>query len=374
MILHVGAFPFPLPQGSQVFVAGMCRALRRQGVDVELACYDAGDGPTDVPTLRTPDRGLPPALHAGPSWTKAVRDADLWRLLRGRLASGDVRVVHAHNVEAPVLAALARLRRRPILLYQLHTTMADELPTYLPRPLRVASRVAGRAIDALVPRLCDAAVAMSEPAAAALGRTGVPVHRVDPGVDPDDLRGADAARARAALGLDGRPWVVYAGNLDAYQDLPILYAAMAAVPSAGLAVVTHDTRDPRPPIAGDRYRFWGGATFRDVRDALAAATVAAVPRQICAGTPIKLLNQLGLGVPTVAVRGAAPSLPGVILADPGVAGLAAALRSALAGDRAALGIAARTHVLAECTWDARATDLVRVYDFLSHGSGTRRMR
>jgi glycosyltransferase involved in cell wall biosynthesis len=386
LILHIGAFPFPLPQGSQVYVAGLCRALLRAGANVELACYDSGtpeEHPSAIPTLRPTIRGLPAAHLSGPHWTKLPRDAALLHVVARRLARGDVQIVHAHNVEAPLIAALAaeitriRSRTRPILLYQLHTTLADELPTYghppwFSRPWRAAASAAGSAIDHVIPRLCDAAIAISDGSERHLRATGVPTYRFDPGFDPEELTGANAERGRDRLRLDERAWVLYAGNLDNYQDLPILYEAVRRHPSAGLAIVSHAAEDPAPPLPPSRYRFVGGASFSEVKDAIAACELSAIPRQVCAGVPMKLYNQLALGSPTLGVRGATPEVPGCLLAEPGQRNFTEALGAALERDLAPLRRAARTFAFAACTWDARAASMLDLYATVSHRRRFRR--
>ena len=47
----VGAFAFPLPQGSQLFVRDQAQALAAAGADVTLFCYGHGSG-EEPPGLR----------------------------------------------------------------------------------------------------------------------------------------------------------------------------------------------------------------------------------------------------------------------------------------------------------------------------------
>ncbi|RIL05485.1 MAG: hypothetical protein DCC71_10275, partial [Proteobacteria bacterium] len=73
----VGAFPFPFPQGSQVFFADQARALQDAGARVTLACYGTGEGepPRDLALVRSPL--APRALRSGPSAGKPIADAAL---------------------------------------------------------------------------------------------------------------------------------------------------------------------------------------------------------------------------------------------------------------------------------------------------------
>ena len=85
---------------------------------------------------------------------------------------------------------------------------------------------------------------------------------------------------------------------------------------------------------------------------------------MCSGYPIKLLNSLALGVPTVVAEGSAQTLPGVVVVpnhDP--VAMASEIRRLVQNDtlRRRLGEQASAHIRAACTWDARAHELERVY-------------
>lgn len=357
-IVQAAAFPFPTPQGSQVYVRGMARALARRGHTVTVACYAHGVGAPDPEyrVVRTPRVPGYANLRAGPDWVKPALDA----ALAVRLARIRADVVHAHNYEAPIAAALARLWTRTPIVYNAHNTMAEELHTYFEgRVSRGVARRVGRALDRTVPRLASHAIAISAPAVPTLAALGCrAISHVPPGVDPAEL--PETAPATLPPG----PWVVYAGNPDRYQDLDVLVEAMRHVPEAGLLLVSAS------PLGG-----WAGCglprlhlvqtdSFPVVRALLAASAVAALPRAVCSGYPIKLLNYLGMGLPTVAAAGSAQPLPGVVrVPDRDPLAMAAAIRGLLDSEerRRTLGARARSHVLRECTWDSRAAELERVY-------------
>lgn len=364
-ILLVGAFPFPLHQGSQVHVAGQARALAARGHRVLLACYahGLGDPPQGVEIVRGEAVPGGSVERSGPHWSRLPQDLSLWRTIRRILCRERVDIVHAHNVEAPLLARLAGARP---LLFEQHTEMAAELPSYVRRGRRLAGAV-GTALDWLVPRTADHCIALSEHGRSALQRVGVrQVTVLPPAVDLADLQGADADRARRRWQLGDRDWVVYAGNTDAYQDLPDWFEAMRWVPEAGLLLVTGSDPAPwreRAARMGLDAKVVQTRDFADVKDALAAAAVAVSPRSVCAGFPIKLLNQLGLGVLTVAAQGSARDIEGVYPVpnrDPQA--MAAALRAVLADpQREARGARARAEIERHWSWPVRAAELEQVY-------------
>ncbi len=330
--LHIAPCDFPAPKGSQVYVHARVAGLRGIGVDARVACYGGGTGPDPVPTVRVPARVT--VARSGPHPAKPLLDLMLAAVVAREVRAGRVDVLHAHNVEAPFVAALARLlggRRVPIV-YDLHTSLAEELPTYLASG-RSAAAVAGGVVDHVLPRLSDACVAISPNASRFLHDHGArQVVELWPPMDPRGVGTPDPDRARAAFDLDDRPWVAYCGNLDAYQDLPILFAAMAGQPKLGLVVVSGGSPATARALAAryglppDRLRVVDSGRFVDARDALAAAAVAALPRTRCTGFPIKLLNHHAIGVPTVASAGGVRGLPGLTtVADHDVDAFGAAL-------------------------------------------------
>jgi glycosyltransferase involved in cell wall biosynthesis len=348
----------------------MALALARRGHHVTVACYAHGQGDVDpdYDVVRTPAVPGYDNLRAGPDLIKPALDlalaAQLVRL--GRRAD----VVHAHNYEAPVAAYLARALTGVPVVYNNHNTMGEELHRYFQgaRAQRLAHH-AGRVMDAQIPRRADASVAISEQAVTLLRDLGChPVHYVPPGVDMGDFEGADAERARAAHGLGDRVWVVYAGNPDSYQDLEVLVDAVCAVPDVGLLMVSASPLDEwqerARSLPQERKRFVVTPEWGQVRDLIAAADIAALPRAVCSGYPIKLLNYLGLGKPTVACQGSARPIPGVVAVpngDPAAFG-AALVELAVDPERTrALGLAACGCIARDYTWDAQAAKLERVY-------------
>jgi len=250
--------------------------------------------------------------------------------------------------------------------------MGEELSTYVPGWLSKPASWMGGAVDAAMPLVSQAALAISERGEAHLGsRWGSATAMIPPGVDLDELTDADPARARSAWCLDERSWVVYAGNADAYQDLPVLFEALGLSPELGLLVVTGSSLEPlrklasEYSIADNRLRLVHSPNFRDTLDALAVGCVAGLPRTQCAGFPIKLLNQLALGLPTVAAVGAAPPIPGVLRVpngDPVTMGETLRKVANEPSLRASLSKQAQDAIAAEWTWDRRAVELESFYE------------
>ncbi len=359
-ILHVAAMPFPSPQGTQAAVRAMVDADHEAGRSPELLTYAHGAAELRAPWPhhRIADLVRDRSLRSGPSWRKLVEDAQLLveaRRLRQRLRP---RATLAHHVEATTAALGARLR--PLVFFA-HTALGPELPTYLPGPAgAIAERLAGRAGDALdvtLARRADATVAVSPWLAAHLSARAerdvryVPVPwRVPPPITATER---DKARARFALSATD-PVFLYAGNLDAYQGVPTLARAFAEVRArradARLLVATDSDRSPLESAlwslgAMDRTTFAPLADEPDRRVAHAAADLAWVPRAAEGGLPMKLLDALSRGVPTVVTRRACSGIDlgdaAIVTSDDDPEAIAAAALLAIEGRDAARAVAKR---------------------------------
>jgi len=312
----LAAFPYPLPQGSQVYVGEQARALARGGAEVTLLCYGHGARDDDgalaalrrdgVSLVRAPAVLSRSPLGAGPSLRKPMADAALLATL---LAAGWRRpfdAILAHNVEAACIALAARSWTRTPVVYVAHTLFGTELSSYAPVRLGSAASALGRAFDHGVARRADALIALSTAAAEALGAYAAgKVVAIAPALEPEPCPAAEAVEnACARAGLSNGRFCVYSGNLDAYQDLTLLAEAARHLASAEVVVVTHDP--VRRPPAGLRL-----VRARDAAEARAlvfGAALAVLPRRRVGGFPIKLLNYLEASRAIVAFDGATDGL------------------------------------------------------------------
>jgi len=334
-----GACPYPVPQGSQVYLRDTALALRDAGHAVCLVTYGhgRGDDRSGLVVHRAPRLPLDGRTEAGPTPVKPLLDLALARTLRRVVRRERIDVVCAHNYEALAAALLARVR--PVV-YFAHNALADELPHYF-GGARWAAR-AGAAADRFLPRRADLVVAAHGRLADYLRAHGCrEVAVVPPPVD--------AAAFPAAVVGNAVPPVLYTGNLDGYQNLGLLTEAMARVrarvPGARLVVATASAR---PFPCDERVDTPGLDALRDV---LARDAVVAAPRVSWSGYPIKLLNAMAAGKAVVACASAAAPLvhgeTGWVVADDDAEAYAAGLDRLLTDPalRERLGRAAREAAL-----------------------------
>jgi len=200
--------------------------------------------------------------------------------------------VLAHNAEAALLAlALRPLLRAPVV-YVAHTLWEIELSAYLPSARAVArlTRAPGAALDRALASRADATLVLSRAAEAALRpHVRAPLLRVPPGWTreraPDADEVEDVCRRHELTPGD---YAIYTGNLDAYQDLPELDAAVGELAPRKIVVATHDSRR-----ASFRHlTVLRVASPEESRLLVYGARCAVVPRRHVGGFPIKLLQYL----------------------------------------------------------------------------------
>ncbi|HPO14706.1 MAG TPA: glycosyltransferase family 4 protein [Candidatus Hydrogenedentes bacterium] len=342
-IAMVGACPYPVPQGSQVFMRENALALRRLGHDVHLVVYGYGLGEEQDGLKVHRCRRIPGDTRtaAGPSWVKPILDIALWSALRRVIQSEQIDVVWANNYEGLLVALAAG--KRPII-YHAHNAMSDELPYYF-RHKKLPEKF-GRWLDRTFPRRADCIITPHRRLAGHLIVRGCDHTRVK--IVPPMV---DAALFEPCSVTKDMPPVLYAGNLDSYQNLGLLFGAMMRIrkthANAKLLIATADRAEfPEAELIHT-------PGFDSLQKVLARDAVFAVPRVSWSGYPIKLLNAMAAGQAIVACQSAAYPLThginGLIVPDNDIDAFSEAMMQLLLDHklRAELGRHARETVLNE---------------------------
>ena len=372
-IAMVAACPFPWPRGTPIRIYRIAEAVAQRGHEVHVATYHLGEDVRnapfhvhrirDVPTYRRTD--------PGPTLRKLFQlDPMPVRLLRRLHDELHFDLVHAHHYEGLLVASHA-LRRTPIV-YDAHTLLSGELPTYrLGLPHRFVKAVAPH-LDRRLPRRADRIIAVSETIRDTLVGLGASklerLHVIPSGVE------RQRSPVEHGVAADGRT-VIFTGNLAPYQGVDLLLEAFAVLharrPDVRLMIVTHSSFAPFEDLArrlGVRDSIeLRPAAFPQESALLAAATVAVNPRVQCDGIPQKLLNYMAAGMPIATFEGSAGPLrhevTGLRVPDGDTAAMADAVERLLTdrGLARRLGETAREEVRRDFSWAQIAARVEQVY-------------
>ena len=294
-IAVVGACPWPVPQGSQVYMQETALAYQRAGHEVHLVVYGygAGDDVSGLSVYRCAKLPFVRKTSSGPSIAKPLLDLLMVKALKRVVSDHSIDEVVAHNYEGLMVALAAG--GRPITYYA-HNAMSDELPYYFRGAAWVAA--VGKWLDTTFPRRANRIVAPHDRLKDYLIECGCEkeiIEVVPPTIDTQAFR-------HDKVYVDNPP-VLYTGNLDRYQNLDFLRRVMNRVrakrPTAEWVVATASVGEII------------GATMTSTRDfnsmlgVMQQDAVFVCPRTSWSGYPIKLLNALAAGLPVVCCESSA---------------------------------------------------------------------
>jgi len=345
---------------------------------VHLVTYGFGSGQVgrSVHMHRGPRvLGMDPR-PAGPSLGKlAVLDPILTVQLRKVLRSHAFDVVHAHHYEGLLAALVAAPPSMPVV-YDAHTVLESELPSYAGWLLQSLKRAFGRWVDHTLPSRARFVVAASERLRQHLVSEGIVasdhIAVVGNGVETATL---STSRCDPAPAAPGEGVLAYAGNLAPYQGIDKLLEAFRRVlrdrPGARLRIITDSAFRPYERLAGDlgvREKVeLRSVPFESLHRELSEVHVAINPRPRCDGVPMKNLNYMAASRPLV---GFAESLHPAVHQRSGI-GVQTVTGDALGehvswlldrpDEGARLGRAAREAIEREYTWPRQAERIEAVY-------------
>ena len=372
-IAMIAACPFPWPRGTPIRIHRIAEAVARRGHEVHVVTYHLGQELADPPFIvhRIGDVPFYRRTSPGPTVRKLfLLDPMLIRLLRRLHRETGFDLVHAHHYEGLLVASLA-VPGTPIV-YDAHTLLAGELPSYRLALPRRWVRAVGPWLDRYLPRQADRIIAVSETIRHTLiGLGAVTPERVH--VIPNGVEWEHFPMERGITPEE--PSIIFAGNLAPYQGVDLMLEAFALLHArragARLTIVTDSPFTAYEALAqrlGVRAAVdLRRATFSEQPAILAAATVAVNPRVRCDGIPQKLLNYMAAGLPIATFDSSAGPLrhevTGLRVPDGDTAAMADALERLLTDRLLArrLGDAARDQARSEFSWDQVAVRVENVY-------------
>ncbi len=385
-IATVAACPFPWPRGTPLRILRLAEALSRRGHELHIITYHLGDTDTKVPgtihrirEVKTYTKSSP-----GPSYQKLLLlDPLLAMKLLEVLRHNEIDILHAHHYEGLLAAALVRRWTKHPLVFDVHTLLESELPYYGLGLSAGVKRVIGRNLDRHLPKWADHVIAVTERIRSKLVRE-IGLHEDDitvisDGVEREVFFPDDPVEVSSRI--EGRTYLVFAGNLANYQRIDLLLKAFREISikkeGIRLRIVTDDSFEGYDAMA--RQLGIRGlldivpARFEDLPGRLAGAEIALNPRTECDGIPLKLLNYMAAGKPVVSYEGSAPCIEhgrtGWIVENGDISAFAGAVIRLLDDPELArkIGKNARQEVLLNHTWDKKAMEAEEVYNRLLAG-------
>ncbi len=322
--LMVEPQPFFSPRGSPLQVYYRVQVLAELGVKVDLLTYGEGQD-VDLPgvrMIRIPRFASLGHVKTGPSLLKAFLDVFLALWTIGLLLRHRYDFVHAHE-EAVFFCRFLKPLFRFKLVYEMHSQLPEQLRNFDFTTSRALIWAFER-LEATALHAADAVIticpALADYATGVLAQPDKHVLIENSLFEPVKLAGtagdgaSPPAGANGDAGVDlpaGRPLIVYAGTLEAYQGIELLLRAFrllrADEPAAFLLVAggTADHVEHYRALAAD-LKLRDDCVFTGrVPPAVAKAFCARADVQVSAriegmNTPLKVYEQLASGVPLVA--------------------------------------------------------------------------
>ncbi|MDF3130684.1 glycosyltransferase family 4 protein [Kiritimatiellaeota bacterium B1221] len=314
-ILLVSPQPFFRVRGTPINIRNVLKALSGAGHEVDLICYPFGEDLTlpGLKILRSPRLPGIKDVKVGPSLAKFPLDGMMALQVTARLLFKKYDVVHAVEEAVFFSAPLAGWRRIPTV-YDMDSLISDQLAysgfvkvKFLLRWVEAMETRTLRKSTAVVTvcnALTDAARRLC-PTARIVQIEDAPLEKA---FVPDE---AGAARLRDQYKLGERPCIVYTGNLEAYQGIPLLVEAMAALrerrPDAVAVIVGGEERHRKileEKAASldlqDQVYFTGALPMEQMPACMTLADVLISPRVKGENTALKIYGYMQTGKPIVA--------------------------------------------------------------------------
>jgi len=316
-ILLVSPQPFFRVRGTPINIRNVLKALSDAGHDVDFLCYPFGEDLRlpGLRILRSPGVLGIKDIKVGPSPAKFPLDALMACRSTWLLLCGTYDVVHSVEEAVFFTAPIARLKKIPYI-YDMDSFISDQLSysgfiKWKPL-LKGVEWMEKKALNkaSCVITVCQALTDSAKRLAPEASVVQIEDAPLEESFFPD-TEGAEALREQ--LGLGDRPCVVYTGNLEAYQGIPLLVEAMAELrkkrEDAVLVIVGGEDRhrkilEEQVVALGlkNQIFFTGALPMEKMPACMTLAEVLVSPRVKGENTALKLYGYMQTGKAIVATR------------------------------------------------------------------------
>ncbi len=322
-VAMIAACPMPARRGTPLRIERLTEALIARGHHVELITYHVSD---DAQTLAFPvhrifNKRVYWRMPAGPNLRKlALYDPALalkvWRVL----GASRFDVIHAHHLEGLLVALPSRLRHGVPIVYDAHTMLSSELPSYGPSFTKRVVATVGRWFDGVLPGSADHVASVTTDIRDRLtDRHGIAPDRISVvtnGVETESFRVTGIVPPADGLTRPDLHWNSCA--------VPGCRPVTRGVCGEAFAVARRSRPDLRLCMAVsssfDSYEALARKlgvradieiipdSFEELPRQLAESAITVLPRMHCDGIPQKLLNYMAAGKGIVCSAGSAKLL------------------------------------------------------------------
>jgi len=323
-LVQVVATPFPANQGTAGATRELINALFKRGHEIHVVTYHQGQNIQlpDIQIHRIPKLGKKDDFFVGLNAKRPILDLALAFKTLQVVRKVRPHIIHAYHHEATLAAFLARALTGIPMIYHSVASMEEELPLFI-KPRKLFQTV-GKLLDVFIPRLANCCVVVSKNLEESIERSGISSEKIfylPTTIDARSMIGGNGAKFRESHGMKDSKLVLYTGVINEFQGIDNLLKSMTIVvrdiPSAKLvmAISMLNGIQVKKYVAlsselglMDNVVFLEGFPFNELPQALTAANVTVMPRERCAGLPVKILNYMAAGKPIVSMRGGSARL------------------------------------------------------------------
>ncbi len=314
-ILMLAPEPFFQPRGTPISVYFRIQALADLGHEVDLVTYHLGEDKSfpGLKIRRIPSVFFIKNIKIGPSFPKILLDILLLFKAVFLVMSNSYDIIFSHEEASWIGTALAKMKKIPHL-YDMHSSLPQQLENFRFSRSRTLERIFSslernvlknsRSIIVICPDLQRKIEKENAAHKATLIENFLDF-------DHPEFTAARVSEERAKYASPGEKIVLYAGNFESYQGIPLFLEASAQVDEKSVLFLLvggkpDHVKEMKEKAAeldiSDKVHFTGQVAPSEVPLYIAMADVLVSPRTAGTNTPLKIYSFLKSGKPVVATN------------------------------------------------------------------------
>ncbi|MBN1271498.1 MAG: glycosyltransferase [Candidatus Aminicenantes bacterium] len=305
--------PFFQPRGTPISVYFRIKALTELGHHVDLVTYHLGQNISfrNLRIFRTPRISFIQKIKIGPSLIKIPLDIFLFCRAFFQLLIKRYDMIFTHEEASFIGLILAKFWRLPHI-YDMHSCLPQQLKNFQFTRSRILIRLF-QSMENAVLRQADSILVICPDLLDRVKKAGWAgkAFLIENFLDFESKKiiPKKIQKKQRELAPSGQKIVLYAGNFQPYQGIPLLLESAALIQKKGVVFVLvggnpFDIKKMKKKAAKlgitKRIVFAGEVPPHDVLLYIAAADVLVSPRISGTNTPLKIYSQLKSGKPLVA--------------------------------------------------------------------------